>query len=513
MAVGSGAELCDLNGLPVTARSAEAVRHFDEGLLRWHALDGGIVEAFERAVAADPGFAVAHAALALRHLLSGSPATAREPAARSAALAAALGDHLTARERGNVAVADLAVRGERLRALEAARAHVAAYPRDELVVRLAGILISQGGAPDRQEQSLALYAGVAPHYPDEPWLLGQRAFLLTELGRFAEARPLVERALARDSRGGWLAHCVAHLCFESGDHGRGAAFLRERLPGSDPEGGYYGHNWWHLAVFQLSLGRFRAALATYEHGVSPLVVRQRTTLTDAVGFLWRCQLFGYAARAPLPWRAVLDYVEERLRPGAVAGGSLIHALVWANAAVAFVAAGDDAAFDNLVEGLRRADPATDPVPGEVVLPLALGMRAFARGDHEAAADLLGAVAGGLVRIGGSNEQRSIFEDTLLEAQLRAGRHAEVEAHLRRRLAQRTTARDLFWLGRAQAGSGQAAAAGASLDRALELWAEADSDSPEVAEAKRLAGMVRHGVLPDPVQVTRGAVSGRPRLRR
>ena len=488
MAGGSETELRDLNGLPLTTGSAEAVRHFNEGLRRWHALDGGIVEAFERAVAADPGCAVAHAALALRHLVSGSPAAAPEPAARAAALAQELGDELTARERGNVAVADVAVRGERRGALAAARAHVAAYPRDELVVRLAGILIAQGGAPDRQEQSLALYAGVASHYPDEPWLLGQRAFLLTELGRFAEARPLLERALARDPRGGWLAHCVAHLCFESGDHGRGAAFLRERLPGSDPDGGYYGHNWWHLAVFELSLGRFAAAAAVYRRGVSPEAVRQRTTLSDAADFLWRCALFGYAPRAALPWGPVREYAAEIL------GQGTRLPLAHAHAAVAFTGAGDDAALDRLVRGLRGANPATvaDPVAGEVVLSLALGMRAFARGDYPEAADRLASVAGSLVRIGGSNEQRAIFEDTLLEAQLRAGRHVDAEAHLRRRLAQRATARDLYWLGRAQAAGGRPAAAAVSACRALDLWAHADADSPEVAVARRLAAAVGHG---------------------
>ena len=56
--------------------------------------------------------------------------------------------------------------------------------------------------------------------------------------------------------------------------------------------------------------------------------------------------------------------------------------------------------------------------------------------------------GDLVRIGGSNAQREVFEDTLLQAYLRAGRFAEAEVLLRKRVGRRHSARDFFWLGSA-----------------------------------------------------------------
>ena len=78
------------------------------------------------------------------------------------------------------------------------------------------------------------------------------------------------------------------------------------LPGYDRAAAYAGHVAWHLAVFELALGRFRAAMATYARGVSPEAVQQRTTLFDAAGFLWRCALYGHAPHPTLPWRPVLD---------------------------------------------------------------------------------------------------------------------------------------------------------------------------------------------------------------
>jgi hypothetical protein len=88
------------------------------------------------------------------------------------------------------------------------------------------------------------------------------------------------------------------------------------------------------------------------------------------------------------------------------------------------------------------------------------------------------IADQVVRIGGSNAQREVFEDTLLEAYLRAGRYASAEVLLRLRLGRRPSARDVFWLGRAQIGSGQMDNARISLRDAQQRWADADPEAEE-----------------------------------
>lgn len=83
-------------------------------------------------------------------------------------------------------------------------------------------------------------------------------------------------------------------------------------------------------------------------------------------------------------------------------------------------------------------------------------------------------------------QREVFEDTLLEAYLRAEQFDKAESMLRSRLKQRASVRDTFWLGRAQASKGQAEAAGASLREATEGWQSADQQCAELASLNRLA---------------------------
>ena len=84
----------------------------------------------------------------------------------------------------------------------------------------------------------------------------------------------------------------------------------------------------------------------------------------------------------------------------------------------------------------------------------------------------------LARIGGSHAQREVFEDTMLEAYLRAEQFDKAEAMLRTRLQRRDSVRDLFWLGRAQVRSGQQEAARASLHAATQRWQDADLDRPK-----------------------------------
>ena len=94
----------------------------------------------------------------------------------------------------------------------------------------------------------------------------------------------------------------------------------------------------------------------------------------------------------------------------------------------------------------------------------------------------------LTRIGGSHAQREVFEDTVLEAYLRAERFDQAEEMLRERLNRRETPRDTFWLGRVMAGKGEAAAAKGNLTQAASVWQETgDAETPELTNLKNLAG--------------------------
>jgi tetratricopeptide (TPR) repeat protein len=146
-------------------------------------------------------------------------------------------------------------------------------------------------------------------------------------------------------------------------------------------------------------------------------------------------------------------------------------------------------MNGLVARLRNDAEKGNLLAREVTLPLAQGIAAFAEGSYREATRMLEPLYLQLTRIGGSHVQREVFEDTLLEAYLRAEQFDKGEAMLHARLKQRASIRDTFWLGRAQAGEGQAEAARASLNRALKGWQQADPGTPELAGLQHLATRV------------------------
>src|SRR3954452_19180110 len=111
--------LTDRYGLSLFTTSPAARDAYDEGVAAKLTMYPGAIEAFDRAVAADPGFALAHAAKAHLLLERGEAAAARASIATAKSLTAGL----TEREAGHVAFFDLLVSGDSEAALSAVLAH------------------------------------------------------------------------------------------------------------------------------------------------------------------------------------------------------------------------------------------------------------------------------------------------------------------------------------------------------------------------------------------------------
>ena len=415
---------CDRYGLPLTTSSASAAQLYVDGLDRHLAWSLGAEPCFERALAMDETFALAHAGLAVVRRFQGDAAGARANAARARALAAGA----SRREQQHAEAVAAFVGGRAARALALLRAHLAEFPRDALVLQLATALLAASGTTERREQLVGLLEGLASAYGDDWWFLGVCAYAYQEVDRLGPARRLAERSLARHPHNAGAAHALAHVFYETDDHAGGTAFLRAWLTEYASAAPYHCHLSWHQALAELVQGNVHAALLLYERTISPVVADAWTTLADAASLLWRVRLYGHDSGG-LPWDPVCRLAADRFGPG--------QAFASAHAALAYAAAHDAEALERLLHGLQALARQGDALAVEVTLPLVQGIAAFGRDDYAEAAERLQAVDGGLlVRLGGTNAQREVFEETLLVALLRAGRLDQAEALLRHRLDHR-----------------------------------------------------------------------------
>ncbi len=440
----------DLYDNPLSTRSNEAAGHYDRALDLQLSGNPGAMEALDAAIAADEGFAVAHVDRARLLQFGGKIPDARAAAERARELAPGA----SAWARSHVETLAVAVEGKPADALARLREHLAEHPRDPLAVTAASSLIFFGGSPDRPAQRLQLTEQVAPSYGDDDWwFLSIHAFSLHEAFRLEESREKVVRSLElrRDNYG--AAHSMAHVQIEAAEMAEGSPVLDWWLPEHDRRGPLYGHLAWHLALFELSQGNEQRALDLYETEIRPggpdrtgaaLII-----LADSASLLWRCELFGDRPIGTdgANWGVLRDFSTEAFPPVGASFADLHRAL-------AYAAAGDAGSLGTLIDGLKTAQREGRLPAGEVVPALAEAIAAFAAEDYDGAISLLEPLEDEIDRVGGSHAQWQVFEDTLLEAYLRAGRTDLAEPLLRKRIDRNPTERDRQLLNRALAGSAE-----------------------------------------------------------
>lgn len=472
----------DRYGMTLSTSDPTAAEQWQEGLDRLLSQNVGPDAKFAAAIARDDGLAMAHGCLAFWYMQRARP----EEAEASIHIARDLAAGITRRERQQIEAIHAWIQGQGRQALAQLKEHLAEFPRDALLLRLAHLLYNRGcssvGVPDFPPAYLELLHGCAPHGDDDWAFLAEYAFAHHETGALDASMRFALRSLELNPRNAVATHSIAHVYFERGDAAGGADVLRNWLEGFDNPASSYVHLSWHLALFELALGQYQKAFERYENDIRPsIVAKSIATLADGASFLWRVSMYG-GEPPPYPWEEVCALATPMAeRPGL--------AFPVAHAAMALAAGGDHDALTTMMHRLQSKAEQGDTFTQDVVLPLVQGLAAFAQGEYAAAANLLEPICPQLVRIGGSHAQREVFEDTLLEAYLRAEMFDQAEVMLAERLGRRASVRDTLWLGRMQAGQGRKAQAKASFDRVVQGWQLGDSASPERRTLERLTAMV------------------------
>ncbi len=425
--------LRDAYGLELTTDSRAAADAYDRGVRALLGFGADTVAAFEAAVAADPGFALGRAALAVTRYLEEQIPEGRAEMER--AVAAAKASALTARERRGVEALALWVAGRGNDAIPLIKEMLAEHPRDMLLLqRLYFIYFWQG----RSAEMLELTESTRRAFEGDSYMQGLHAFSLEENGRFGEAMPLAERAVAANPRDAWAVHAVAHVLYETGENDRGVEALPPRIHPCDHLGYFRNHLLWHLALMHLAAGRYERAVALFASVFGRIPITVGSDLQDSVALAWRLDLFERSD--PARWRHLGAAARRWLDLPLL----LFHDL---HVGMALAAAGDWPNAEVQLERLRaRGKKTRNATLPEVVVPLLEGLHAFARGDHVEAVSRIAPVEARIVEVGGSHAQRELFHDTLLAAALRANDTERSRELLRRRLAKRPNPGH-YWSGR------------------------------------------------------------------
>lgn len=411
--------LRDRYGNEITTGSEAARDAYVEGVDHILAATYGGRDAFERAIAADPGFALAHVGAARVAMYASDMAGARSHLASAKDLAAGT----TGREQAHIAIFERLLSGDAAGARDAVWDHVQDYPRDVLAAQLNTSvfgLIGFSGLPGREAEMLAFTSQLMPHYGEDWWLMSMHSLALCETGAPGPALALMDRALELNPDNANAAHFKAHEQYELGQGTAGLAYIREWLPTYDRRSLLHCHMSWHEALWALELGEVEAMWATVDdavapgshgggHGHMPINV-----VSDTAAIYWRASLAGLEV-APERWKAVSDYAAQFFPKSGQSFADM-------HAALAHAMAGDG-------ERLAKLTETTSGFAHDLVGPVARTWRLIVDKEWQAALETLSPTMADHARFGGSRAQRDLLELTYVNILLKLGQTDEAKRYL------------------------------------------------------------------------------------
>jgi hypothetical protein len=373
------------------------------------------------AIAADPQFVMAHCLKGYLLLSAANPANDRQIAEILAMAKARVG---TGRELRHVAAFEAWTDGELDRSFAIWREILDETPTDLLALRICDTTWFRHGQTAKiREQA----DRIAPHWPaDLPgydlmqcvW-----AFAHEETGDYAAAERAVDAAWQRDPTNYFAHHVKAHVMEMDCRPREGVNWLESQILNWSAGNNLIHHLWWHRALMELDLGEREAVLASYDENIrnftDPLtkaVPDHYVDLQNATALLWRLELLGLNVGGR--WEELADKAEARI-------GDAGHLLLVPHLMLALAASERDAAATRFLGALheRAADPRlwTAPAIADVVIPACEAAVAHRRGEHARVVDLLAPRQAQIRLLGGSNAQRDLFFQMLIDSAMQADR--------------------------------------------------------------------------------------------
>jgi len=318
---------------------------------------------------------------------------------------------------------------------------LALFPLDTYALHMAYFLALTTGHTARLRDTPA--SVVQSYQPSNPFyghVHGKLGFGQGEMGEYEEGEKNGEFALSVLPLDNWAHHALAHNYEESGRPGRGAALLERTEQDWKLGTAFSLHIWWHAALLQVQLGDHEAALSIYDRTVGSRARADGGSfpLSDASALLLRLQFAGLE---------VGDRARELARLWQDHSGEFVSLFYDGHNCFTQMMAGDRAASQKLLDNMREyiADQRTGwnkEVTSRVGVPLLQGITAFFDGEYDRAVELLQPVMQeALQKMQGSNAQKDIFSQVLLQACARSGqpRHlSAARAILGERLVERNT---------------------------------------------------------------------------
>jgi hypothetical protein len=247
-----------------------------------------------------------------------------------------------------------------------------------------------------------------------PYVHGLLAFALEQSHQIKAAECEARKATEIAIDDAWAHHALAHVMESEGRAADGAQWMDHCSHIWSSKGTFIReHNWWHTALFQLSLRNYKKVYEifdTYLWGELPDFPQEQI---GASSMLWRLELHGLSAGDR--WQPVIEQARARTGENLFPFHDLHYLFALTQSGKAEDA---DKQLDTMRKRAECCCPRSADAWQRAGVPAAEGIVAFSRGDIETAATSLEKALPHLEKIGGSHAQRAVFHDTYIAAKQR-----------------------------------------------------------------------------------------------
>ena len=456
----------NVHGLPMTAKSQDAVDAFDRMVDKFFEYSPQTGAALQQALDIDPNLVMGHCIQGY-FLQSMGNANVLDQAEAALAKAESVAAGATDRERTHVAALGAWCRRDFSGAVARWESILIDHPRDIFALKLAQFghlnLGDVANIRDCIARVLPAWDEGVPHYSN---VLGMRAFGLEEAGDYPAAEAAGKRAIEIKPNDPYAVHAVAHVMEMQDRPGDGIDWITGSERHWADCNNYRYHLWWHCSLYYLDRTDYDEVIRLYDTRIRADQNDQIRDIANAVALLMRLEFrdIDVGDRWTELAEKCAPRIDEHLLPF-----HDTHFLL------AVACGGRRDAAERMIASMQdfvaTRSATCVPVMRDISIPLARAVLAYCDQDYAGAVDLLMPIRYGIQRIGGSHAQRDIYAEMLVEAALKGGQHSLARALLAERAALKP-GNPHVWktYARALDGVGDAAGAGAALDRVKTLLA-------------------------------------------
>jgi len=308
------------------------------------------------------------------------------------------------------------------------------WPLDLLAFRqYTGTLFWSGDKRHQAEVTAgvaSLWAGKPPGYAH---FLSAHAFAMEEVGQYAVAERCAREALTVQPQDLWALHALAHVFEMQGRVKEGIETLGEAARFLDDYNLFRGHLWWHLALFNISEGRFVEVLDLFDREIFPGSSAFYLDVQNAASVLARLEFQGIDVGAAR-W--------ERLAQVSVQNAT--RHTIWFTAmhhVMALARTGRISSVQATLEYLRAAGAGSDQA--EVAHELARAASDFYQEKPRAALNRMLAMRQRRGELGASRAQQDLYDQIMVMAALQLGDLPRVRQLLKARRGTRVWDEDTW----------------------------------------------------------------------